>query len=216
MEPRNKVGKALKLDVMNQACVDSLVSKSLSADETISLRGLRMALQECGGINLESRKAEIKCRAIQALENLTMGVSITKLSHDHLTRIPDPYKGVWEPCGHSAVERTAMGESRGRDLFVSLTDWCEGSHACALTDCEHIVSQLGNIVESKVEDTAMSCACHNLLEQFLHHHNSGFGSDLFSLQSKGMSNRGMVNGKTIEPKLSSQPMLDVEVCCGFW
>ena len=84
----HQVGQSFRVEALSQAFVDKAVAERLAVDDAVSLGALRKVLQERCGINLESRKTEIRCKATKALETsletLTAGISITKLHEDML------------------------------------------------------------------------------------------------------------------------------------
>ena len=115
----NQVGQSFRVEALSQAFVGKAVAERLAVDDAVSLGALRKVLQERCGINLESRKTEIRCKATKSLETsletLTAGISITKLDEDMLARLRDPYTGVWEPCSHTPA---------GADDCRARVPWC--------------------------------------------------------------------------------------------
>ena len=116
---------------------------SLAGRDGISLRQLRVHLQESMGVDLASQKAAIRRMAEQTVEDMTSGLKVSSLPTDCLAQMRSPWIGEWEPCarivdGSIAVE----GRERGRQLFTPLHDmgicypcFVVSGH-CAVDKCE--------------------------------------------------------------------------------
>ena len=114
---RPEPGEDYRAVHLTQDIMTSAVMKLASAQGMISLRGLRLALQDKVCINLEGRKEEIRHKTEKAVEDLTMGLPM-QLHPSRTELVRNPYHGVWEPCG--AVPETR--NTRGRLLFTDLHD----------------------------------------------------------------------------------------------
>ena len=119
-----QVSRAISL---TQARVDNVVASHLRASDVVSLKGLRLTLERQVGVCLETRKAEIKSMAVQAVDNFADGFGIMKLPCALVASLRDPYRGVWEPCRRAAVVGTATATlpTRGRMLFTELCDYLD-------------------------------------------------------------------------------------------
>ncbi|OLP86380.1 hypothetical protein AK812_SmicGene32521 [Symbiodinium microadriaticum] len=119
-----QVSRAISL---TQARVDNVVASHLRASDVLSLKGLRLTLERQVGVCLETRKAEIKSMAVQAVDSFADGFGIMKLPCALVASLRDPYRGVWEPCCRAAVVGTATATlaTRGRMLFTELCDYLD-------------------------------------------------------------------------------------------
>ena len=113
----------------------------------ISLKALRLCLEQRTGLDLSGCRAHIRYLAERVMETITssmvVGCGLGRLSADKLAELRNPYVGVWEPCltrANCEVGQTsfsfqcdsdvlapvpAQTLARGRILFHLLGDHCD-------------------------------------------------------------------------------------------
>ena len=125
----------------------------------ISLKALRLGLEQRTGLDLSGCKPHIRCRAEQAMEtimsSMVVGCGLSKLPTDKLAELRNPYVGVWQPCwSRAGCEENRKGSlyrsassilgpvppeklARGRILFHWMGDQCD--------DCEKTWCSQGGV-----------------------------------------------------------------------
>ncbi|CAE7569509.1 unnamed protein product [Symbiodinium sp. CCMP2456] len=129
----------------------------------ISLKALRLCLEQRTGLDLSGCRARIRYLAEQVMETITssmvVGCGLGRLSADKLAELHNPYVGVWEPCltqANCEAGRTsfsfrcasdvlgpvpAQKLARGRILFHLLGDHCD---VCEKPWCSQSGVQIDN------------------------------------------------------------------------
>ena len=104
-------------EVPTQTQVDEAVVE-LAIHGAVSLRALRLRLQGCTGVDLSSRKADIRRMAVRSMEIWTAGLRWLYPPGDAIPIGCNPFHGTWEPCH----DGPAVCKMRGRQLFTEMHD----------------------------------------------------------------------------------------------
>ena len=105
-----------------QDLVGQVVAGKLD-EGTVSLKAVRLQLEQRLGTSLYHRRAEIKHFAQQFVVQQEMGYRVKTLPAHMLAKVRSPYVGNWEP-----VPLGLRQPDRGRSLFQSLGDQLSVSH----------------------------------------------------------------------------------------
>ena len=122
-----------QFDIIDLDLVGAAICQ-LSHGAAVSLRALRLLLEQWVGANLESHKKIIRRLAVQAVER---AVEVTRLASPNATATAQKFAAeVWEPlpCASGPY-------ARGRELFAELhdmTDSCRQVPVSALVDQSYV------------------------------------------------------------------------------
>ena len=106
--------------------VSRAVYELLEYGDSVSLRELRLVLQDRTCIGLTSQKSFIRQVAEHTFATLTSGLDLMHLPLEQVARLRDPYVGRWEPLCSTVATGAASAVvpcmTRGSVLFTELHD----------------------------------------------------------------------------------------------